>query len=124
MHVVVHMRKTLVPWLRFQPSMIILFPVYRNPCVSAMRWMEPWRSFAPADVQGREGKASRRASMIAAARNPPRSVASSVTVFIRLAQATDSLPIHSRRASTSREGLACSEDESRPPMVAGAPAHE
>jgi hypothetical protein len=56
MHVVVHMRKTLVPWLRFQPSMIILFPVYRNPCVSAMRWMEPWRSFAPADVQGREGK--------------------------------------------------------------------
>lgn len=123
MHVVVHMRKTLVPWLRFQPSMTILFPVYRNPCVSAMRWMEPWRSFAPADVQGRDLD---NAYMIAAARNPPRSVASSVTVFIRLAQAPDSLPIHSRRASTSREGLAGSdsEDESRPPMVAGAPAHE
>jgi hypothetical protein len=76
--------------------------------------------------KGREGKASRRASMIAAARNPPRSVASSVTVFIRLAQAPDSLPIHSRsrRASTSREGVAGSEDERRPPMVAGAPAHE
>lgn len=73
----------------------------------------------------REGKGSRRAPMIAADRNPPRSVASSVTVFIRLAQAPDtSLPIHSRRASTSREGLAGSEDERRPPMVAGAPAHE